>query len=75
MVKVHSMLTGEHRQDKRRPATMDNGPSRKESVVAMIKDALTHVLRNKPDKPLEFLRCYFLNLRRDRISLLNTELN
>ena len=73
MVKFHSMLTGgEHRTVKRRPATMDSRPSsKKESVVAMIKEALTQVLRNKPDKPLEFLRLYFLNLRRERINLLN----
>ena len=37
------------------------------SVVTIIKEALTQVLRNKPENPLEFLRCYFISLRKDRL--------
>ena len=53
MVRLHSILT-------------HNAKVNKESVVGLIKKALTQLLKTKPDKPLEFLKRYFINLRKGR---------
>ena len=67
MVRFHSVLTGDEKDRLRSKTPACNRAAvKRESAVAIIKEALTHVLRNKPDKPLEFLRSYFINLRQER---------
>jgi len=73
MIKFHSMLTatGQRRTTPPSSSKVENGTTSqvqlRGSVVTIIKEALTQVLRNKPENPLEFLRCYFISLRKDRL--------